>query len=483
MIVIGLDGAAPDVLFSKRLDELPTLARIVRDGAHGPLESTSPPITVPAWTVMTSSLSPARLGVFGFRNRRRGAYADGFLATGAHVRAKRAWDYLGDAGYRVIVHGVPQTFPAYAVNGVMTACFLAPGADHPAFCSPADARVALGPDYPVDVEGYRDGDAARIARDARRLCEAHFDAAERLAASREWDFLMMVEMGVDRVQHALWRYHDPEHVAYAGDDHPLREAVFDHYRLVDERVGRLVDRAPRDALVLVVSDHGMQRLDGAVNVNEWLRREGYLVLRHPPQGPMPFREADVDWSRTRAWAYGGYHARVFVNLAGREPSGTVRPADLDGFLDELADGLRSIRGPGGAPIAGTVVRAPVDEVAGRDGLDLACAPDLHAYFGALRWRSSQGIGQADVWSRGTEVGVDGANHAWNGVFALHDPLAPLGRRLDGLRIVDVCPTILRAFGVDSRGSHHRPIGGRDCVGDGGHGWATSVRFRASIIGL
>ena len=68
-MVIGLDCAAPELVFDRWLDDLPNLKSLYQSGLHGLLRSCDPPITVPAWSVMMSSKSPGRLGVYGFRNR------------------------------------------------------------------------------------------------------------------------------------------------------------------------------------------------------------------------------------------------------------------------------------------------------------------------------------------------------------------------------------------------------------------------------
>ena len=68
-MLIGLDCAAPELVFDHWLNDLPNLKRLCQNGIHGPLRSCDPPITVPAWSVMMSSKSPGRLGVYGFRNR------------------------------------------------------------------------------------------------------------------------------------------------------------------------------------------------------------------------------------------------------------------------------------------------------------------------------------------------------------------------------------------------------------------------------
>ena len=54
----------------------------------------------------------------------------------------------------------------------------------------------------------------------------------------------------------------------------------------------------------------------------------------------------VDWSRTRAFAHPAENqGYVRLNLHGRERDGIVHPDDADALLDEIADGLRTLRRP------------------------------------------------------------------------------------------------------------------------------------------
>ena len=119
----------------------------------------------------------------------------------------------------------------------------------------------------TDVPAFRNHDKERIRRDAEEMTDKRFRLAEQLLTTRPWDLFFMVEMGTDRIQHALWRSQD---------------AVLDYYRLVDERLGRLLRLVDDDTVVLVVSDHGAKSMDGCLHVNEWLRSRGYLTLRVEP---------------------------------------------------------------------------------------------------------------------------------------------------------------------------------------------------------
>ena len=70
---------------------------------------------------------------------------------------------------------------------------------------------------------------------------------------------------------------------------------------------------------------------GAYVGSEWLIQNGYLALRTYPDKPTPMNQLEIDWSRTRAWGDGGYYGRLFMNVRGREPAGTIDPAwKLDG---------------------------------------------------------------------------------------------------------------------------------------------------------
>src|SRR3989304_7020229 len=124
--VLGLDSAPPSFFFHRYRKEMPNLERLMRTGLVAHLESTNPPITVPAWTSMMSSKDPGQLGFYGFRNRKDHSYDGYAFANSALVREPRLWDVLGGAGKRSILLGVPQTYPPRPLHGEMVTCFLTP---------------------------------------------------------------------------------------------------------------------------------------------------------------------------------------------------------------------------------------------------------------------------------------------------------------------------------------------------------------------
>jgi predicted AlkP superfamily phosphohydrolase/phosphomutase len=442
VLVIGLDCAPPELVFDRWLDELPALRSLTERGAFGVLRSCDPPITVPAWSCMTSSRSPGAIGVYGFRNRRDHSYDRLSIADSRAVRVPRVWDLLSMRGRPVVVLGVPQTYPVSRVNGVMVSCFLTPDPKTSQYTYPPELKgeiEELVGDYMVDVEDFRTDDKRRLLAEIEEMTAKRFRLAEHLLETRPWDLFFMVEMGTDRIHHGFWRYFDEAHRLFTPNN-PYRSAIPDYYRALDEKIARLLRFAGDETAVLVVSDHGAKRMEGGICVNEWLRREGYLVLKEEPAGPTRFTPDLVDWKRTVAWGEGGYYCRLFLNVEGREPEGLLPQGDYERVRDELKQKLEALGDDEGRPI-GTVAHKPETLYQVRNGI----APDLLVYFGNLSWRSLGQVGTGAVHAFENDTGPDDANHAMDGLYILAADGVP-GGPAPARDLRDIAPTILTLLG-------------------------------------
>jgi predicted AlkP superfamily phosphohydrolase/phosphomutase len=192
---------------------------------------------------------------------------------------------------------------------------------------------------------------------------------------------------------------------------------------------------------MVVSDHGAQRLDGGFAVNEWLRREGLLVLKQELTEPTAFKPDLVDWSKTKVWSEGGYYARVFFNVEGREPQGTIPQAEYENFQDEMKARLEAIPDDLGRPM-GTLVFKPQEVYKVRKNV----VPDLIVHFGALYWRSIGQLGTKGLYLQENDTGPDDCNHAQFGAFIFASPKVTPHGEVEGMRLLDVAPTMLDAMG-------------------------------------
>jgi predicted AlkP superfamily phosphohydrolase/phosphomutase len=440
-MIIGLDCAAPKILFDDMRSELPVISGLMERGVWGELESCDPPITVPAWSCMMSSKDPGTLGFYGFRNRKDHSYDGMTFATNEKMKHDRVWDILSRDGRHVVVLGVPMTFPPRQVNGEMVSCFLAPSIES-RYTYPEELRDEIAQtvgEYMVDVPNFRTDEKERIMRDIKEMTRRRFELARHLRDTRDWDFLMMVEMGTDRLHHGFWRFYDHDHPDYQPGTR-WEEEFRAYYRSVDAEIGRLIEGLGDDTAVLVVSDHGAQSMIGGIQVNEWLQREGYLRLAEQPDGVIPIGQATVDWPNTRVWADGGYYSRIFLNVRGREPEGTVDPADYEALRDELIAKLEALGDEHGNPI-GTRVFRPQDLYHEVNGV----APDLICYFGNLTWRSIGSLGDGRIQVRENDTGPDDANHAKMGVYVMAGPGMPTASP-DRATLFDIAPTVLTAMG-------------------------------------
>ena len=447
LLVIGLDSAGPDLVFERWWDDLPNLRRLAAEGIRGPLRSTIPPITVPAWAAMMTSQDPGQLGFYGFRNRRSYDYEDLALANANSITAKTVWNHLSRHRRECLVFAVPQTYPPKPLRGTLVAGFLTPD-KNAVFTHPPEAQAELdaaaGGEYIIDVKDFRTERKDWLLEQIYRMTRARFQAFRYFLSRGDYDFAMLVEMGPDRLQHGFWRYFDRGHRLYEPGN-PYESALHDYYVALDEEIGRtleVMDRA--DTSVLVVSDHGVKGMVGAIAVNEWLQREGYLCLREPPAAPTRLTADMIDWDHTLAWGEGGYYSRLFLNVQGREPRGQIPPGAYHAVRDEIAAKLEAIVDETGRNI-GTRVFKPEECYRAVNNIP----PDLIVYFGNLDWRAAGSVGVGSVYLYENDTGPDDANHAEDGLLLWRLP----ARRRRALpargrySIYDVAPSILTFFGI------------------------------------
>ncbi|MBN2493492.1 MAG: alkaline phosphatase family protein [Deltaproteobacteria bacterium] len=444
LLVIGLDCAEPSLVFGALRERMPCTRGLCDRGTWGELRSTDPPITMPAWLAMFTGLDPGELGVYGFRNRPDHGYGPMQIASARSTRASRVWDRLSEAGLCSFLLGVPGTYPPWPIRGRMVASFLSPGKEA-VYTYPRELAASLdalaGGEYLVDVTGFRTEDKDWLLGEIRRMTTARFQLARTWAAEPDWDLFALVEMGPDRLHHGFWRHFDPAHRLHQPSS-PYTSAIPDYYALLDSEIASLVEAAGPGTAVMLVSDHGARAMQGGFCINEWLVEQGDLVLASRPEPAERLQPEHVDWTRTRAWGAGGYYGRVFINVQGREPSGAVPRAQLEGYRADLIRRLEATADEDGRSLGTRVLRP--DTIYRRVS---GIPPDLLVYFGDLAWRSIGTLGSGRIHVRGNDTGPDDANHDRHGIFVFADPARPG----DGARverdILEVTPAILDFFGL------------------------------------
>ncbi len=439
--VLGLDCAAPEIIFGD--ERLQSIRRLMDMGLYGRLESVIPPITVPAWMCMATSQDPGSLGVYGFRNRTDYSYSGLGIANSASIKEPAIWDQLAREGKKSIILGVPPNYPPRRINGISIGCFLTPDPAKDEFTHPTSIKAKITElvgEYPVDVKGFRTDDKERLKREIFEMSRKQWEVVRWLLKEQEWDYFQFVDIGLDRMHHGFWNYFDKQHVQYEPGN-SYKNLIPEYYLWLDEQIGRVLELLDNDTIVLVVSDHGAQRLDGGFVVNEWLVRESLLVLNENPSEVTPFANLKVNWPKTKVWSEGGYYARIFFNVQGREPQGVILASDYEAFQDEMKARLEALTDDKGQPLNSLVFKPGEIYRNVRN-----VPPDLIVHFGGLYWRSIGSVGYGRIHVQENDTGPDACNHAQFGMFILAAPNCPLRGEYKGGTLLDIAPTLLDLAG-------------------------------------
>ena len=249
----------------------------------------------------------------------------------------------------------------------------------------------------------------------------------------------------DRISHFLWPTVAPSHPAHNqfmeagfGDVIPI------YYRLMDAMVGKVLDSVGEDIAVIVMSDHGFASSLYTVNINNWLKDNGYLIPTTPQGKADPTTRAD--WSRTKAYSVGSNG--LYLNVQGREAQGIISEGEeYQQVREEIIRKLRTWTDPRtGKPIMRNVYAR--EEV--YQGSYLDQAPDVVlGYY--PEYTTSIGSALGNVLP-GNAVNPIEPFH-WLGNHMV-DPSCVPGVFLSNFKIntdhpslIDICPTVLRCFNV------------------------------------
>jgi predicted AlkP superfamily phosphohydrolase/phosphomutase len=441
VLILGLDGVPPEFLFDRIRPYTPNLNRLLEAGTRAVLRTSDPPVSVPAWPVMFTGVDPGTLGIYGFRHRRPGTYTNMYIPNSRDVPVPTVWETLSDRGYRVAVLGMPLGYPPPPVNGAYISDFLTPSG-RTDFTHPPELREELERRfgaYRFDVV-FRSNERTELLQELIKMTQQRWEVAEWLYQKEPWDVFAVHEIGTDRLHHAYWKYFDRDHPKYVPGN-PFENADREYYTALDAGIGRLLEHVDERTTVLVVSDHGSMAMKGCFCINEWLEQKGYLALKHPPEAGTPTNKLDIDWAHTTAWGEGGYYARIFFNVRGREPHGILPVTQVPGLRQQLIHDLQGIQDPVGQSIGARVLdpREVYQTVRGD-------APDLMVYLDELRWRAAGTMGYGSLFLEENDTGPDDAVHSFDGVFLMYDPANPVPRELPMQQIRDITPTILELLG-------------------------------------
>ena len=454
-IVIGLDGANWNLLepWIERGD-LPNLKYLRENGCWGVSECQLPAVTCPNWKCYSTGRNPGKLGVFWWQRIDR-AQKKIVGYDSRSFKAPEIFDYLSNAGLKVGVLNMATTYPPKKINGFMVSG--APDAGYGGYTFPKSLEDLLKKEY--DYQIYPKGhiaskkDIEDYFEDILHLIDLRFQVAKDKLS--EVDFLHLSIFYINVLHHFLF------------SDSYVEEA----WKCIDRNIGELIKEGH---MIVLLSDHGTGEIDTTFFLNTWLEKEGYLKVNRSLLGNLskvgitkqsvlrvtnklgltnwikmlfPERvkrslpsedgtlagtlitEDSVDLQRSKAIGIGQGLIYILVSDSSSE---------YESLRSEIINKLSKLKTEKGLKAAKNIYKR--EEI--YSGKYLGRAPDI-VFEEGNRVYTSTGIGKDKIFDVPEKWNAENNR---DGIFLVYGAGIERGRKIEGIKILDIAPTILHVMG-------------------------------------
>lgn len=475
LIVLGIDGADWEIIERLLKDgHLPNFRHAMEHGSFGPLASTIPALTPPAWTSMFTGVNPGKHGIFDFTQSYHGIPK---LTGTEDTLVPYVWELMKE---RMLVFNIPATYPPRGnPNATVISGFGTPTASSQ-FTIPRETRDELLGIWP----GYETGIASEAmalmlgSKKERRNAQTREEiggailanmemrekAAKHLLRTKEWEAALVAFSETDWLQHEML----PSFFE-AGDSGstPIGRV----YARLDAFLGYLIGEGHN---VIIVSDHGFQRITSVFSINTYLMQKGLLRLKRQP----PLKELGrrcrscvrglclfaLGKLPPEAYAFIKKHSQIYsagkamiahssdaATLMDQEKSSAVvRDARPDRYIigvsvmsgadaDAVSRELMASRGANGRRLVKELLRR--EDV--YHGKAAAQAPELFVVP-----EPGVCINTRLGSSASEELAACESQHRHSGIFLACGPDFRKNGRIGGLGVADITPTVLSYFGYE-----------------------------------
>ncbi|MBS3072633.1 alkaline phosphatase family protein [Candidatus Pacearchaeota archaeon] len=453
LVIIGIDGGTFDIIDPLiKIGELPNLAGFKNKAI---LNSTMPPGTGVAWASFATGNNPGKTNIYDFTIVQDDSW-NIKIVNRKILKGKTLWNYLSEAGKKSIIVNLPITYPPEEINGIMIS-----GIDTPSTLSnytfPSSIKNKLKEfDYEIEVSGIKE--KGEMSEQAIKIIDKRIKTAEYLL-KEDFDFFIILFRETDVVQHFAWG----------------TEKVTEAYKKIDNFIGELKKMSKKNNFeIIIMSDHGHEKVNHAFNVNSWLQKEGFLktinkktnimesvginrekifnVLdklklnflvkivprklgKKIPTKNIDFEEAIitgiVDLKNTKAIAKRAVKtAQIFINKESR--GGIVKNAEEAGLISEIVNKLKMF-------FEYNNIKAIIKTKKELYGEKANLAPDITVYMEEKEYDiQTRFVHKDKIWDETKEQ----ATHNTEGII-----LSDIDLNLENARIIDMAPTILKYFGI------------------------------------
>jgi predicted AlkP superfamily phosphohydrolase/phosphomutase len=281
VVVVGVNGMELDVIRPLLLKgDLPNLAKVIKNGAHGKLRTVNAPNCPRVYSTMFTSTQPEEHGVTGF-------LVGGITANTNMLKQEPIWSVLSKNGITVGMANVPATFPVMPLNGYMISGMLTRGknCEDGVLCAPKLSEVEGGDavypaamkaellkkvgDFYIDCErmpsaeqlnGHETEVIDAWLKKVQLIRDQQTRLFDYLLANHPADFTWLVQSCEDRTGHWLYPI-APYNVGYNPKLNGVRADAFpNQYIAFDKVLGTILNHVDENTYVFIVSDHGIKPL-------------------------------------------------------------------------------------------------------------------------------------------------------------------------------------------------------------------------------
>jgi len=260
----------------------------------------------------------------------------------------------------------------------------------------------------------------------------------------------------DQRQHMFWRFIDKKCPSYDPKLAPkYGNAIENIYIEADKLLAKAMEKADKDTILIVMSDHGFTSFRRQFNLNTWLKESGYHSLINKWKQGENIVFTNTNWSKTKAYALG--LNSLYINQKDREAEGIVKPgAEKEILVREIAQKLENFKDPetGERPVLRAYVTKDVFH-----GPYINKAPEIIVGYNS---------GYRGSW--GTPLGripkkiVEDNTEKWSGDHCVSPEVTPgiflsnQSAKIKSPALYDVTATIFKVFGINQpEGIRGKPI--------------------------
>src|SRR3989344_135437 len=493
VLIIGLDGATFDLIKPWiEQGELPTFKNLMKEGVHGDLNSTIPPLTPTAWTSLITGKNPGKHNIFDFFKLNKNNY-DRAIITSLDKKSESLWNILNKHNMKTGILNLPFTYPPENING-----FIVCGSESISVKSDFTYPKNLKKELLENIKGYRQGlnwsyinkeDHDSFIKDLNFVTEKLEETSVYLIKKYKPEFFMVVFDDLDRLQHFFWRHMDKKHPMYDKEkSEKYKDAILNYYKKLDLVINNLIKFADKNTFIMILSDHGFGPIYKEVYINHYLRSLNLLKLKKEKElqksilkklgitkenliylsnsyklnkiiKKIPYKlkvflnsninstklgDSSIDWFNTKAYFFSHSGRGIMINLKNRQINGIVSEGkEYDSIRDLIISELKKIKddSTGKRLIKNIFKREEIYK-----GSYIKNSPDLIVEM-EEGYIAQEGLGKEPIMLSKQGSAYKSADHKANGIFIAKGPNIIKNKKIKNANILDITPTLLYLLNI------------------------------------